>query len=159
MKHRFAALIAVSGLVAAVAAGHALAQRKAPGVQQGLWEIVISITDIGKLPRPPGFKFPTKGMHACMTQAQADDPVTFISMNVVPMGPECTPGPVRRVGNRANWPMQCVAPSAGQAAGGSNAYDFNPTAFEGTSRQWRPAGPAGSHEITVNITGKRIGDC
>jgi hypothetical protein len=158
MKHRTLAMICAVATTALLA-GHALAQRKAPSVQQGLWDMLVTITDVSDLPRPPGVKPPMKGFQACLTQAQADDPITFISQTVAPIGPECRPGPLRQTGNRVSWPVQCPAPKSGPAASAAGAFEFSSGAMEGTMRLSRPIAPGKSADISLNIVGKRIGDC
>jgi hypothetical protein len=145
--------------VAFAAGGDAHAQRKGPSIQQGQWEIVVSITDINLLAKPPGGKFPPKSFQACLTQGQADDPVTWLSQVVAPISSECRPGAVRVTGNRATWPLQCPQVKGGGPYGGSGSFEFAKTAFDGTFRQARPLSGEKSLETTMNIGGKRIGDC
>jgi len=146
--------------VALLTSGSALAQRKGPSIQQGQWEIVVTITNISLIPLPPGAKYPVKGFQACLTQAQADDPVSFLSDTVAPMGPECRVGTVRQIGSRASWPLQCTQPKGTtQPFGGNGSFEFGRAAFEGTMKHARPISPEKSLDTQMSITGKRLGDC
>ena len=152
--------LCITMAVALLTSGLALAQRKGPSIQQGQWEIVVTITDISLMPKPPGGKFPSKGFQACLTQAQADDPVSFLSEVVVPMGPECRVGTVRQIGSRASWPLQCPQPKGTtQPFGGSGSFEFGRAAFEGTVKHARPVSAEKSLDTQMSVTGKRVGDC
>jgi hypothetical protein len=159
MKNRWVWIVAAATAAGAAVASHALAQRKGPSVDQGLWEIVVTITEMNLLGKPPGGRFPSKGFQACLTQAQADDPVTFLSEVVAPISKECKAGTVRQTGNRATWPVQCPQVKGTANFGGSGSFEFGRTAFDGTFKQARPLSPEKSLETQMNITGKRVGDC
>ncbi|MBC7781403.1 MAG: DUF3617 family protein [Proteobacteria bacterium] len=153
------AIAVVAFACGSLASDPAFAQRKGPVVQQGLWEIVVTVTDINLLGKPPGGKFPSKGFQACLTQAQADDPVSFLSEVVAPISNECKAGVIRQTGSRTTWPVQCPSVKGGGNFGGSGSFEFARTSFEGTFRQARPLSPEKSLETSMNIVGKRSGDC
>lgn len=160
LRHPPVPVAAAAACILALAVSvQALAQRQGPTVQQGLWEITVAITEISLLAKPSGGKFPAKVFQACLSQTQADNPVNFLSDVVAPISSDCKAGPVRMTGSRATWPLQCPKVPGAGPYGGSGAFEFSRTAFDGTFRQARPLSADKSLETSMNIIGKRLGDC
>lgn len=138
------------------AAPLALAQRTGTAVQPGVWELLIETRSPSLAGTAPGQPRSVTGLKVCFGDAQATDPVTFISDRILPPARGCRITALRQSGPRVTWSLSCEADTA---ARGSATFEFSATRFSGTMRHETAIDPKRPDHSTFIVQARRLADC
>jgi hypothetical protein len=154
---RFPASPLAMGLLVAVAAAPSHAQRVGTPIQPGLYELLVD-TRSPVLTGPPGAGQPrmVTGLKVCFGDAQAADPVAFISDTILPPARGCTTTSLRQSGPRVTWSLSCTKDGLASAQA---TFEFSATRFSGTMRHEIAVDPAKPQPTTYSVQARRLGDC
>ena len=138
------------------AASPLLAQRTGTPVQAGLWEILIETRTPSVVGVGPKATRLVNGVKVCFGDAQAADPVDFLTARVMPPARDCRPASVRQSGPRVTWTMSCPE---GSNARGTASFDFSATRFSGTVRHERRREGEPAETDPYELRARRLSDC
>jgi hypothetical protein len=119
-------------------------------MRPGLWEITTQM----QMPNLP-VQMPETKMTQCVTPAQAKDPAS-----TVPRGPQsgrgaskddCKVADLKTSGNKTTWSIACTSPNK---VTGTGEMTFSDDSYTGTTKMSMAQG-----EMTMKVSGKRVGDC
>lgn len=136
-------------VLALFATAVALAQS---GMRPGEWEVTTQM----QMPNmPAGFQMPAMKMNQCITPEQAKDPA-----NTVPRQSgrgrgnkdDCKMSDYKTTGNTITWSMACTSPD--KLTGTGEMTFAGDDSYTSTMKMVMAQG-----EMTMKMTGKRIGDC
>jgi len=131
------ALVAVFCILAVPAVSLA-----ADGMRDGLWEITTKM----EMPGMPMKMKPTVMKH-CYSKADVADRKKVIASR----DKNCTVTDMKNTGNKVSWAMKCTGRNAGTMNG--------ETVFSGDSYTSVMHMSSQGHKMTMNVKGKRLGDC
>lgn len=114
----------------------------ADGMRDGLWEITSKM----EMPGMPMKMKPTVMKH-CYSKADVADRKKVIASR----DKNCTVTEMKNTGNKVTWAMKCT----GQNAGTMNGE----TVFSGDTYTSVMHMNSQGHKMTMNVKGKRLGDC
>ena len=126
--------------VAAVALCAIALSSAAADVAPGLWETTAQVD----MPEAAGGNIAPITQTRCFRNTDVQDP-----QKLMPADAGCELSMSRMEGNRLTWGMKCASGMAG-----SGEVTFTPTSYEGVFRA-----TGGGTQMTMNYSGKRIGDC
>jgi hypothetical protein len=119
-------------------------------MRPGLWEITTQM----QMPNMP-VQMPETKLQQCVSPDQAKDPV-----NTVPRGPDagrggrkddCKVADYKVSGDKVAWTMACTTPNKLTSTG---EMTFSGDSYTGTMKMLMAQG-----EMTMKMSGKRVGDC
>lgn len=148
------ALALATSLVATAPMAHA--QRTGVAVQPGIWELLIETRSATLVGTAPGQPRSVTGLKVCFGEAQATDPVTFISDKILPPARGCRVIAPRQSGPRVTWSLSCETETA---ARGSATFEFSATRFSGTMRHETAIDPKRPDHSTFIVQARRLADC
>ena len=112
-----------------------------PNMNEGLWEITTK-TEM------PGMEMPPTKHTQCLTKKD------FVPQGPQQPGQECKITDVKVDGNTVTWALECK--SQGGKMKGTGKTTYSGDSFEGTMIM---SMPQPNMKITIQMSGKRIGDC
>jgi hypothetical protein len=133
-------------VIAAVAAAATVVIGQSP-IRPGRWEVTMQM----QMPNMPA-QMPEMKMTQCVTPEQVKDPA-----NALPRpesgrgGSDCKVSDYKQSGNTVTWKMACTKPQQMTSTG---EMTFTDDSYSGTMKNVMPQG-----EMTMKMSGKRIGDC
>ena len=117
----------------------------APNMKPGMWEITMKM-DIPGMPSG----MPPQVVKQCLTQKDTENP-----QKVTQAGENCQVSNYQMKGNTVSWDMAC---KGSQQMTGSGTMTFGGDSYTGTTRMSMKGGGQ-SHDMTMQYSGKRVGDC
>lgn len=105
-------------------------------MREGRWETQMQM-------QMPGMSMPATKTASCITKEQLKDP----SKTVPSSAPGCTMSDYKVTGNKTTWKSVC------KDSEGTGEMVFKGDTYEGQISITKP------HQMTMKISGKRIGDC
>lgn len=141
MKLRGQSVLAASALLLATLPA------SAADLQEGLWDLSLSMTVAGSPQRMGPFS-----RTQCFTRADTQNPEKLFAE----VGAECTYGDRRYQGSRFTFTIQC---GGALPMSGSGSVEYASGHFEGEMRLNASLPGTGTLETHSQVSGRRLGDC